>query len=352
MAKRKDVNETPSLALMLKQISEEYPHLIIPANAPREVRRVQTGVFQIDRILQGGIPLNRLNLFCGQKASFKTTLSLKTLKNFLMTYPETHAVYIDAERALDVDLLRRMKMPVDRIHIMKPDFGEQACEYAEQFSALPEVGCIVIDSLARLNGKTEVEKGYFDSMSRGIRAALISRVTRALVALIDTVDPKLVIMINHLLPYVDGRTQGEYTPGGKSQIYYSSVVLKTWTTGKGENRIKFDDFDSDGISMQRKDIGFLVENSKTSSDNVSGEFSLFLGEDEGDGIVYGDTDDCSLVFDYMKRFGFMVASPPFEFHGQKFNSKIAVYRYWRKTPGLYEKVKGELIENLKSRFRR
>lgn len=344
----KDKNATPTLALMIDSLNKDYPGAMRQVVEPSSIRRVQTGVFQIDRILQGGLALNRPNLILGQKGSFKTTLGLKALFNFFLQGHDGYCVYIDTEHALDEGLVHRVvRQFADRVHIFRPDYGELACEYAERFSTLPEVGAVIIDSLADLNGKSELEKGYFDSISRGIRARLISRMTRALISIIDVPQPKLAIMVNHLLPLQDG--QGEYAPGGKTPVYNSSVVLKLWTTGLTDNKLAFKDFDPDKPTVRQKDIGFLVQHSKISHDNVSGEYSLFIEDSQKNSIHYGDANEHELVFIYHKLVGLIGEKAPFALYGQEFKNGIAIYRYWRDDPAFYMQVKEELIEKLKER---
>lgn len=347
----KPKNTSPTLALMIASLNKEYPRAIRSVVDPTSVRKIQTGVFQIDRILGGGLPKNRLNLICGQKAAFKTTLALKALANFLVEN-EGECVYIDTEHALDESLVHRiLGSNANRVQLFRPEYGELACEYAERFAKLPEVGAVVIDSLADLNGKAALDKGYFDSLSRGIRALLITRMTRAMVSLVDVAQPKLVIMVNHLLPFVDGHTVGEYTPGGKTQIMNSSVVIKVWTMseGKEENRRTFEDIDALDTPVRQKHIGFLIQHSKVSHDNVSGEYSLFLEDSEKNAIHYGDANEQELVLTYHQMLGLTEDAPPFTLYGKKFPSRIALIRHWRSDAMFYLKVKADLIEKLKHR---
>ena len=275
-------NETPTFAMMLEKFSKANPHLIRRADEPSRLRRIQSGVFQIDRVLGVGFPLNRLNLVYGRKASFKTTLGFKLLKNFLSRCGcclaplgqcqqknniEKQAVIIDTEHTLDdTEVMKRMGLPMDRIHIFSTYFGEQAIDYAKGVVKMPEVGALMIDSLANLYPKTELEGNALEGRSFGARALLVNRMVRELVALVDSPEMRLVYMTNHLSRGI-GMYAADYPPGGGEQIYQSSVVFKVWATDLTENKVEYEDFE-DG-SMQEKTIGFHLQHSKVSRDNIA-----------------------------------------------------------------------------------
>lgn len=349
---------SPAFIKLRDRISKDYPNAFRPSTGLSDTRRVSTGIFIIDRLLGGGLPVNRISLICGHKAVFKSTLAEKIVAEYqsvcnrcfllpaLCRCPDgplkLMAVYEDIEKALDEGYMARMGVDIspERFHLLRPPYGELACEYTTELAKTPEVGLIIIDSLAGLVPLDEIEEGYSDSLARGLRARLVARMMRALVAICDSPVPRVVVMINHLLP---GQKTGGFgappdiLPGGETQKYFSSVVLKLWTVDKlrlsvgkdGEEKV--DEFGKPKqvkVAPKKQRIGFLVEHSKISPDNISGEYALWL--EEHDNVRLGDSDDWSTVFAFCQKNGLVTEQGShYLFNGQKFSSQKAVMESWQ-----------------------
>lgn len=291
------------------------------ASEKLDPRRIRTGIFDLDRILNGGLPLNLITLICGQEKSFKSTIALKIIKNILdlcgkcfLRYEQctcgtpdesTVCVYINTERMPAKGYIKNLRIDENRIYICEPSHGEAACEIAGRFARVPEVRAIVIDSLAAVTPIAEIDaKSYMDGQSRGERAKLINRMMRELVVHVDNKEPKIALMINHILPLVDGR--GYYMPGGKNQTFLSSVVLQFWKQGLSKSKLSLEaELKTDGDDTRKQELGFLVKSSRVSKDNISGEFAIYTSPDEESGIYYGDTDDYQSVTNWAVKLGFV-----------------------------------------------
>ena len=268
----------------------------------------------------------------------------------------SYCVYIDVEHALDEAYLERLQVDPKRFYILRPPHGEAACEYAEKFARADEVGMVVVDSLAALGSSAELEAGYFDSQTRAQRAKLIARLFRALITHFDGTKPRLGIMLNHLMPNVNGRP-GTYLPGGVEQRYLSSVILQLWTMDKSKSRInleeipedeaKLDAVGADGEKARKSDVGFLVEHSKVSPENVAGEFNLYTRGDPSKGIRYGDTDDIDVLFSWCVRLGIAEQKSlkwKLRGNGLTFGSQKAVHTHWRENPQEYAQLRAEVMQ--------
>ena len=362
--------QSPSLATVVASLQKTFgPRSVIQAKGENDPRRVPIGVFHLDRILGGGLPINRPIHIGGHKAAYKTTMALKAFVNYQMLcgvcFLHDHLcqckggptkkklVYVDVERALNEEHSVRIGIDPSRLFIAKPDYGEEACEVTESLLEVPEVGGVIFDSLAAIKGKVEVENGYLDSIARGIRAQLISRLMRALITIADDPDnPRLVIIINHLLPQQKGL--GDYYPGGETQLYFSSVVLKFWTKNRKRYEISKEGEESEADfgetegkkvrdipEAKKQEIGFLIERSKVSRENIAGEFKMFLEEEQG--VRFGDADDWNSVFLYGQRQGKVYLNDNSQWQAdgmvETFQTQKALMQFWKERPEVFAAFK-------------
>ncbi|MDP3793467.1 MAG: hypothetical protein Q8R07_01815, partial [Candidatus Uhrbacteria bacterium] len=196
--------------------------------------------------------------------------------------------------------------------------------------------------------------GYFDSQTRAQRAKLIARLFRALITHFDGETPRLGIMLNHLMPNVNGRP-GTYLPGGVEQRYLSSVVLQLWTAGKSKNRIDLEEKPEDEAELstvgddkaRKSDVGFLVEFSKVSPENVAGEFNIYTRGDPSKGLRYGDTDDMDVLFSWCMRLGILGRDgKKWYLQGVEpgFATQKAIQAYWYEHPLEYAQLRADVLE--------
>jgi recombination protein RecA len=184
---------------------------------------VPTGSIGLDHALGiGGLPRGRIIEIFGPESSGKTTLSLHVIaeaqkKNGI-------CAFIDAEHALDPEYARRLGVNINDLLVSQPDTGEQALEITESLVRSGKIDVIVIDSVAALTPKDEIE-GEMGAHHVGKQARLMSQALRKLTAIVDK-SKTLVIFINQIRMQI-GVMFGnpETTPGGKALKFYTSVRL-------------------------------------------------------------------------------------------------------------------------------
>ncbi|HTD61806.1 MAG TPA: recombinase RecA [Gemmatimonadaceae bacterium] len=193
-------------------------------DAPRiRVEAVSTGAINLDAAIGvGGIPRGRITEIYGPESSGKTTLCLHVVAN--AQRGGGVAAYIDAEHALDTEYAKKLGVDIENLLISQPDTGEQALEICEILVRSGAVDVIVIDSVAALVPKAEIEGDMGDS-HMGLQARLMSQALRKLTGAIAR-SKCSVIFINQLREKI-GVMFGnpETTTGGKALKFYASVRL-------------------------------------------------------------------------------------------------------------------------------
>ncbi|MDH3282410.1 MAG: recombinase RecA [Gammaproteobacteria bacterium] len=222
-----DENKEKALQAALSQIERQFGKGSVMRMGDAEVERdlsvVPTGSLGLDIALGiGGLPRGRVVEIYGPESSGKTTLTLSVIA-------QTHrqggtAAFIDAEHALDPGYAGRLGVNVDELLVSQPDTGEQALEIADMLVRSAAVDVVVIDSVAALTPKAEIEGEMGDS-HMGLQARLMSQALRKLTANIKRSNT-LVIFINQIRMKI-GVMFGnpETTTGGNALKFYSSVRL-------------------------------------------------------------------------------------------------------------------------------
>lgn len=187
------------------------------------VEAIPTGAINLDAAIGiGGIPRGRITEIYGPESSGKTTLSLHVVANAQRAGGV--AAYIDAEHALDTEYARKLGVDVENLLISQPDTGEQALEIADILVRSGAIDVVVIDSVAALVPKAEIE-GDMGDAHVGLQARLMSQALRKLTGAIAR-SKTSVIFINQLREKI-GVMFGnpETTTGGKALKFYASVRL-------------------------------------------------------------------------------------------------------------------------------
>jgi recombination protein RecA len=237
-----DENRKKALAAALSQIEKQFgkgsvmrlgDHI-----ASRDVDVVSTGSLGLDIALGvGGLPRGRVVEVYGPEASGKTTLTLQVIAE--IQRKGGTAAFVDAEHALDPTYAAKLGVNVDDLLISQPDTGEQALEIADMLVRSAAVDVVVVDSVAALTPKAEIEGEMGDS-HMGLQARLMSQALRKLTANIKRSNT-LVIFINQIRMKI-GVMFGnpETTTGGNALKFYASVRLDIRRIGaikKGEEVI-------------------------------------------------------------------------------------------------------------------
>ncbi len=191
---------------------------------------IPTGALNLDLALGiGGIPRGRITEIYGAEASGKTTLSLHIVAQAQIL--DGTVAFIDAEHALDVQYAKRLGVQTDNLLLSQPDGGEQALEITETLVRSSAVDLIVVDSVAALVPRQEIEGNMGDSHV-GLQARLMSQALRKLTAIVSKSNTA-VIFINQtrmkigVPPYVNPET----TTGGVALKFYSSLRMEVRNAG-------------------------------------------------------------------------------------------------------------------------
>ncbi len=189
-----------------------------------DVDVIPTGSISLDLALGvGGIPKGRIIEIYGPESSGKTTLALHIVANCQKSGGS--AAFVDAEHALDPEYAKRIGVKVDDLLISQPDTGEQALEIVETLVRSKAVDLVVIDSVAALTPRVEIE-GEMGDQHIGLQARLMSQALRKLTAIAAKTETA-IIFINQIRMKI-GIMFGnpEETPGGKALKFYSSVRIE------------------------------------------------------------------------------------------------------------------------------
>ncbi|MCE2947657.1 MAG: recombinase RecA [Betaproteobacteria bacterium] len=237
-----DTNKQKALVAALSQIEKQFGKGSImklgTAEVNKEIEVVSTGSLGLDLALGiGGLPRGRIVEIYGPESSGKTTLTLQAIAE--MQKLGGTAAFIDAEHALDPQYARKLGVQIEDLLISQPDSGEQALEIADMLVRSGSVDIVVIDSVAALTPKAEIEGDMGDQLP-GLQARLMSQALRKLTANIKRSNT-LVIFINQIRMKI-GVMFGspETTTGGNALKFYASVRLDIRRIGsikKGEEVI-------------------------------------------------------------------------------------------------------------------
>ncbi|PID50116.1 MAG: recombinase RecA [Proteobacteria bacterium] len=222
-----DENKKKALAAALGQIERQYGKGAVmrmgDSAAVRNIEAISTGSLTLDIALGiGGLPKGRIVEIYGPESSGKTTLTLQVIAQCQQMGGT--AAFVDAEHALDPSYAEKLGVNVDDLIVSQPDTGEQALEITDMLVRSGAIDVVVIDSVAALTPKAEIEGDMGDSHV-GLQARLMSQALRKLTANIKRSNT-LVIFINQIRMKI-GVMFGnpETTTGGNALKFYSSVRL-------------------------------------------------------------------------------------------------------------------------------
>ena len=220
------IGKEKALELALSQIEKQFGKgavMKLGEFKTTDVEAISTGALSLDVALGiGGIPRGRIIEIYGPESSGKTTLALHMIAECQKTGGE--AAFIDAEHALDPVYAKHLGVDIDNLIVSQPDTGEQALEIAEALIRSSAIDLVVVDSVAALVPKAEID-GEMGDTHVGLQARLMSQALRKLAGVLNRSNTSLVF-INQLREKV-GVMFGspETTPGGRALKFYASVRL-------------------------------------------------------------------------------------------------------------------------------
>ncbi len=295
------------------------------------VEAVPTGALSLDIALGiGGVPRGRIIEIFGPESSGKTTLALHIIAEAQKLGGE--AAFIDAEHALDPVYSKKLGVDIENLIVSQPDTGEQALEIAEALIRSGALDIIVVDSVAALVPKAEIDGDMGDSHI-GLQARLMSQALRKLAGAVNK-SKTVIIFINQLREKV-GIMFGnpETTPGGRALKYYSSVRLDIR---------KIENLKQDGEVIGNRARVKVVKN-KVAPPFREAEFDIIYGE----GISKaGNVLDMAVNLDIIEKSGSW-----FSYKGERLGQgRENVKLYLKENPEVMEEVEAKVKENFAQAF--
>lgn len=328
MANEKNTEKMKALDAVLLQIEKAYGKGSImrlgDEAGKTEIEVIPSGCLTLDLALGiGGFPRGRIIEIYGPESSGKTTVALHAIAEAQKMGGV--AAFIDAEHALDPVYAKKLGVNLDDLYVSQPDTGEQALDITDALVRSSAVDIIVIDSVAALTPKAEIE-GDMGDTHVGLQARLMSQALRKLTAIVNK-SKTCVIFINQLREKV-GVMFGnpETTPGGKALKFYASMRLDIRRT----DTLK----DADG-AMGNRTKAKIVKN-KLAPPFKQAEFDILFGE----GISQeGCILDMGVQFDIITKSGAF-----FSYNG----NKIA---QGREKARIYLKENPEVLSEIEQKIR-
>jgi len=320
-----------ALQSAIAQIEKQYGKGSImkmdETNFGEGIEVIPTGCLPLDIALGvGGLPRGRIVEIYGPESSGKTTVALHVVAEAQKLGGT--AAFIDAEHALDPIYAQKLGVDIGAMYVSQPDTGEQALEITEQLVRSGGVDIVVIDSVAALTPKAEIDGEMGDSFI-GLQARLMSQALRKLTA-VTSKSKTLVIFINQLREKV-GVMYGnpETTPGGKALKFYSSVRLDVRKTDTIKNG-------SDIVGSRTK---IKVVKNKVAPPFKAAEFDIMYGE----GIsIFGCLIDAAIETGVIEKSGSW-----FSYNGDKIGQgKENVKAYFLSHPELADEIDQIVREKL------
>lgn len=296
-----------------------------------EVEAIPTGALSLDIALGiGGVPRGRIIEIYGPESSGKTTLALHVIAEAQKSGGE--AAFIDAEHALDPIYAKKLGVDIDNLIVSQPDTGEQALEITESLIRSGALDVIVVDSVAALVPKAEIDGDMGDS-HMGLQARLMSQALRKLAGALNKTKTVL-IFINQLREKI-GVMFGnpETTTGGRALKFYASVRMDIR---------KIENIKQDG-EVKGSRVRVKVIKNKVAPPFREAEFDIVYGE----GISKeGNILDMAVNLDIIEKAGSW-----FSYNGERIGQgRENVKKYLKENPDILKEVEGKVRDNFAKAF--
>ncbi len=331
MVKKKEEKLKRGLEDVLDKIRERFGEgaiMNLTSIKPVDVDVISTGAISLDSALGiGGVPRGRVIEIYGPESSGKTTLALHILAE--SQRKKGVGAFIDAEHALDPAYAKKIGVDIKKLLISQPDSGEQALEIVESLVRSEEISVIVIDSVAALTPKVEIE-GEMGSQQIGLQARLMSKALRKLSGIISKTGT-LVVFLNQTRMKI-GVMFGnpETTTGGMALKFYSSIRINLRRIAQIKQKEQIV-----GSRIKAK----IVKN-KIAAPFRTAEFDIYYSE----GISKtADLINTGLLYGVIKRNGSW-----YQYGEEKIGQGVGGAKdFLKEKPEIEEKIRKEIIEKSK-----
>ncbi len=291
-----------------------------------EIEVISSGSLGIDQAMGGGYPKGRIVEIYGPESSGKTTLTLQAIAE--CQKEGGTAAFVDAEHALDPGYAEKLGVNVDELLVSQPDTGEQALEIADMLVRSGAIDMVVIDSVAALTPKAEIEGDMGDS-HMGLQARLMSQALRKLTANIKRTNT-IVIFINQIRMKI-GVMFGspETTTGGNALKFYASVRLDIRRIGAIKK----------GDEVVGNQTRVKVVKNKVAPPFRQAEFDILYGE----GIsLQGEIIDMGVKFDIVDKAGAW-----YSYNGDRIGQgKDNVRQFLKDNPEISAEIEAQIREKI------
>jgi recombination protein RecA len=202
-------------------------------NPRMDVERIPSGIFALDLAMGGGFATNSIVELYGPPGSGKSSLAMRLTA--ALQEKGRVCTFIDAEHGMNKELAVKCGVDVDNLLFNQPAFGEQALEIADRLIRSPEVGCVVVDSVAALIPRAELEGEIGDSHV-GLQGRMMSQALRKITSTLNTTDsPAMLVFINQIREKIGGMSfagPSTTTSGGRALPFYASIRCEVIRIGQ------------------------------------------------------------------------------------------------------------------------
>ena len=328
-----DDNKKKALAAALMQIEKQFGKGSVmrmgDVDTAKDIDVVSTGSLSLDIALGcGGLPRGRVVEIYGPESSGKTTLTLQVIAE--MQKLGGTAAFVDAEHALDINYAGKLGVNIADLYVSQPDTGEQALEIVDRLVSSGAVDIVIVDSVAALTPKAEIEGDMGDS-HMGLHARLMSQALRKLTSNIKRTNT-LVIFINQIRMKI-GVMFGspETTTGGNALKFYASVRLDIRRIGSVKK----------GDEIVGNETRVKVVKNKVAPPFKQAEFEILYGE----GISFaGELVDLGVNYGFVQKSGSWYSYGTEKIGQGKDNSKIFFKENPEKAKELEMRIRDEAFK--------